>query len=364
MVILANGRSTLHLQPDGGKNLILGVDAGQEAFMGTDALARHGADQSGSVYVAVNVRGLGDALHPHLPGQRRIKPSDMPLTAAGLAMSYARLAGAKEVVLPSDYNHLAPGLQNVADSITERADINRPLKVVCAKDGGRTGRLYDLRQGEPRGSLVFLSGGPDSQMVLDQTTRSNVQRGEPTTTVHIDFGQPAQNGEQKGVDKIVATLSQQLGDTGYGSLFRHIDISIPHIQKAFAGMGEFGYAILRNIIEASYFMGLDIARILRAKEVVHANLLEDVVDLPWLKDFFNGLDAFAKEKRKGAVASPVIDTPKATLFAMADDLLVDLGTSHSCLKGGEEHCGACRACIRRQQAFQGAEVPDTTKYLT
>lgn len=362
--MLANGRSTLNLAEGEGKSVIISVNAGHEAFAETDALARRAAELSGNIYVSVDVCGLGQALRPHLPSQRRIKSSDFPLTTAGIAMSYARLAGAREVVLPSDYNHLAPGLQNVADSITERAEINRPLKVVCAKDGGRTGRLYDLRQGEPRGSLVFLSGGPDSQMVLDQTTRSNVQRGEPTTSVHIDFGQPAQNGEQKGVDKIVATLSQQLGNTGYGSLFRHIDISIPHIQKAFAGMGEFGYAILRNIIEASYFMGLDIARILRAREVVHANLHEDVVDLPWLNNFFTGLDAFAKEKRKGAVASPVIDTPKATLFAMADDLGVDLVTSHSCLRGGEDHCGACRACIRRQQAFQGAEVPDTTKYLT
>jgi 7-cyano-7-deazaguanine synthase len=40
-----------------------------------------------------------------------------------------------------------------------------------------------------------------------------------------------------------------------------------------------------------------------------------------------------------------------------------LNNTWSCLKNEQHHCGQCRACKRRQEAFKYAGIKDNTIYL-
>jgi len=63
------------------------------------------------------------------------------------------------------------------------------------------------------------------------------------------------------------------------------------------------------------------------------------------------------------VLRPFIDLRKEDIVTRAVELGVDLGTTWSCYKGGDTHCGTCGTCVERREAFQIAGVADPTDYL-
>lgn len=61
---------------------------------------------------------------------------------------------------------------------------------------------------------------------------------------------------------------------------------------------------------------------------------------------------------------PFIAFTKAGIAALGSRLGVDFAQTWSCYKGGEIHCGTCGTCVERREAFQLADVPDPTEYLS
>lgn len=60
---------------------------------------------------------------------------------------------------------------------------------------------------------------------------------------------------------------------------------------------------------------------------------------------------------------PFIAMTKAQIASEAARLLVDLGRTWSCYKGGRLHCGKCGTCVERREAFALAGLADPTVYL-
>jgi len=60
---------------------------------------------------------------------------------------------------------------------------------------------------------------------------------------------------------------------------------------------------------------------------------------------------------------PLIATDKAGIARRGAELGIDYGSTWSCYKGGELHCGTCGTCVERREAFLLAGLPDPTIYL-
>lgn len=203
--------------------------------------------------------------------------------------------------------------------------------------------------------FVMLSGGPDSTTLLNEVIRSNLLKEVETRALFINFGQPYLYNELVAARSVAASLKVQLDE-----------INVAGLSHAFMGVGEFGYIILRNVVEATYGIALAYARRHEATGLYHANIKEDVDDLPWLPRFFVRLSELGVSIGEGEqviVHSPYLTVPKSEVFERASEMGVNLESTWSCLRAGLKHCGECRACKRRQMAFTSANISDTTSYL-
>lgn len=202
--------------------------------------------------------------------------------------------------------------------------------------------------------FVVISGGPDSKTLLNEVLRQNVPQNIPTEAIFINFGQPYLLQELTSARKIAAERQVKLNE-----------IVVPGLSHAFIGAGEFGYIIFRNIIEASYGIAASYARYHGGETLYHANLKEDVDDLPWMPEFFARFsDMVNSIQDVGSldIRSPYLSVPKAEVFEHADEMGVGLSETWSCLRPGKIHCGECRSCRRRKQAFKNAGMKDDTQY--
>jgi len=202
--------------------------------------------------------------------------------------------------------------------------------------------------------FCVISGGPDSTTLLNEVLRHNVPQSISTEAIFINFGQPYLLQELTSARRVAEIAKVRLNE-----------IVIPGLSHAFIGDGEFGYVIFRNIIEASYGIAASFARYHGGEALYHANIKEDVDDLPWMPGFFvrfsdmvNSINDVGHLK----IRSPYLTVPKAEVFERADEMNVDLTSTWSCLKPGEIHCGECRSCKRRREAFLLAQMKDETKY--
>lgn len=210
--------------------------------------------------------------------------------------------------------------------------------------------------------LIFsmLSGGPDSATLLNELVRRFYAKAV-VEAIFINFGQPYMAQELLSARHIANVVNVRLHE-----------INVSGISKAFVGKGEkgVGYPILRNLINGMYGIALDFVRFHNGTELHHANIREDVVNLPWLEHFFS---AFAQSSislgtQSGvSVGSEYLSVPKAEVITRASEMMgeVEIASTFSCLTSGTvgTHCGVCRSCRNRRKAFLAAGIEDRTKYL-
>ncbi len=202
--------------------------------------------------------------------------------------------------------------------------------------------------------FCVISGGPDSTTLLNEILRHNVPQSISTEAIFINFGQPYLLQELTSARRVAEIAKVRLNE-----------IVVPGLSHAFIGDGEFGYVIFRNIIEASYGIAASFARYHGGEALYHANIKEDVDDLPWMPEFFARFSDMVNSINDIGhleIRSPYLAVPKAEVFERADKMNVDLTNTWSCLKPGEAHCGGCRSCRRRREAFLLAQMKDETRY--
>ena len=65
-----------------------------------------------------------------------------------------------------------------------------------------------------------------------------------------------------------------------------------------------------------------------------------------------------------SVEAPYLGMTKAEVVKSGLDAGMDYSQTWSCYYAHAEHCGVCRGCINRKDAFKGVGQPDPTTYLT
>ena len=81
------------------------------------------------------------------------------------------------------------------------------------------------------------------------------------------------------------------------------------------------------------------------------------------KAFQHGNEGFGLPHLR--IVTPFIGDNKSAIAREGARLNVPMFTdTWSCYKGGEIHCGTCGTCVERREAFQLAQLEDTTLYLS
>jgi 7-cyano-7-deazaguanine synthase len=223
-------------------------------------------------------------------------------------------------------------------------------------------------------AIVLLSGGVDSTTALAMTQAA----GRRCHALSFGYGQ-RHAVELEAADRVgramgVASSRRveiDLGGIG-GSALTTSAIDVPkgrHDAEIGAGI-PLTYVPARNTIFVAY--ALAVAEILGAAEIVLGINVLDSSGYPdcrpdWLAAMqevaFRGTRA-GSEGRQIRLVAPLIRMSKVDIIRAGTALGVDYSLTHSCYDpdASGAACGACDACHLRRKGFQGAGVPDPTRY--
>jgi len=159
---------------------------------------------------------------------------------------------------------------------------------------------------------------------------------------------------------------------GIGGSALTADIAVPKSRsdEAIAAGIPITYVPARNTIFVAY--ALAVAEITNASEiVVGVNVLDSSGYPDCRPEWLEAMQEVARrgtragsEGRETKIIAPLIQMSKVEIIRAGTALGVDYSLTHSCydpdLSGGA--CGACDACHLRRKGFEGAGVPDPTRY--
>ena len=212
-------------------------------------------------------------------------------------------------------------------------------------------------------SVIILSGG------LDSTTLLYEQRQRIALAITFDYGSNHNARETACARRHCALLGIEhlvidLGFMGqhFGSALTAGADAIPDGDYAESNM-RCTVVPFRNGIMISVACGMAESRGL--KHVLMANHGGDHAIYPDCRPSF--VEAMDKAMQAGTyegvtLMAPYTEIGKADIVRRGTALGIDYGTTYSCYRGGEQHCGTCGTCRERRQAFIDAGVPDPTAY--
>lgn len=72
-----------------------------------------------------------------------------------------------------------------------------------------------------------------------------------------------------------------------------------------------------------------------------------------------------REGKRFTIEAPLLNLTKAEIILLGTRLGVDYSMTHSCYDPSEEGlaCGSCDSCLIRKRGFDGAGIPDPTRYV-
>jgi 7-cyano-7-deazaguanine synthase len=194
-------------------------------------------------------------------------------------------------------------------------------------------------------NVVLLSGGVDSVTLV----HSLAADGVPIQALFLDYGQRGARLERvaseyhcdpQGVELITLDLSS-LGEPFRNVQARKANIPLPH----------------RNLVALS--VGLSFAANLGAGRLFFALTREDTLATPCSSHAFLAqfrlLSGLLGDVQ---LATPFVDMSKADVIRRGEKLGIDYAATYSCMVGQPVHCGRCRQCIGRREAFREASVDE------
>lgn len=200
---------------------------------------------------------------------------------------------------------------------------------------------------------VLLSGGPDSTTLLYELVKTEKM---PVTALFINFGQSFLDRELKCAKKIAKDLEVELDV-----------ISVPNLRYTFFAKGENKRSIIfRGTPEATYGIAAAYIRHNEGTHLWHANIAEDVDDIPNFNEFFINFQKSINALPQSdyfKIEGPYMNVRKAEVIKRGLKIGVPFEDTWSCLEGYKVHCGVCRSCVRRLEAFEKCGVKDPVKYL-
>lgn len=221
-------------------------------------------------------------------------------------------------------------------------------------------------------AVVLLSGG------LDSATTLAIARAEGYAChcLSVDYGQRhraelaaaarvarAQGAAEHHVMKI------DLGGIG-GSALTDMGIAVP-TDGASAGIPA-TYVPARNTIMLA--LGLAFAEVRGAQHLYFGANAVDYSGYPDCRpEYMKAFEALANLATKAAVEgrrltlhTPIINMGKADIIRRGMELNVDYALTVSCYQANDAGlaCGVCDSCRIRRSGFEGANIPDPTRYVS
>ena len=212
-------------------------------------------------------------------------------------------------------------------------------------------------------SIIIYSGG------LDSTTLLYEERERIALAVTFDYGSnhaareiacARRHCEKLGIEHLVIDLAF-IGRYFCSSLTAGAD-AIPEGNYDDENMRS-TVVPFRNGIMLSVACGLAESRGL--KRVLIANHGGDHAIYPDCRpEFVEAMDsAMTAGTYEGVkLLAPYTDITKGDIVKRGVKLGIDYGTTYSCYRGGERHCGRCGTCRERKEAFAEAGIIDPTNY--
>jgi 7-cyano-7-deazaguanine synthase len=218
-------------------------------------------------------------------------------------------------------------------------------------------------------AVVLLSGGLDSATTLAIAR----EQGFVCHALSVDYGQ-RHNAELEAARRVARALGARehrimrvdLAGIG-GSALTDTAIAVP--ESPSEGI-PVTYVPARNTIMLS--LALAWAEVLEARDVfIGVNVLDSSGYPDCRPEFIAAYEALAAVATKAGVEgkpcrihAPLIHWSKAEIISAGRRLGVDYGQTISCYQADAEGraCGRCDACRLRRAGFEGAGLPDPTRY--
>lgn len=194
-------------------------------------------------------------------------------------------------------------------------------------------------------AVLATSGGPGSATALWDLQR----RGFLVECVHVDYGQASAVRELSAA-AVAAAQGKQVGlkQVQIKGFPRELVPSSPQSENRFQ---HYGTLVLSVVWAHAVAVG--------AERVVCAVGAARVIG-----GFAEHLGVHFSQESRDAVAldAPYRECDPAWIVREGHKLGAPLDWTWSCLLGGELHCGICRGCLARREAFAIGGVPDWTDY--
>lgn len=222
---------------------------------------------------------------------------------------------------------------------------------------------------ENRKAVVLVSGGLDSATVLAIAK----DQGYECYTLSFDYGQ-RHRSELAASDRVSdaqgavihKTVKLDLRTIG-GSALTDENIAVPECETLGIPVT---YVPARNTVFLSIALGW--AEVLGASDIFIGVNAVDYSGYPDCRpEFISAFETMANlatkagvEGSKLTIHAPLLNLTKTEIIRRGDQLGVDYGLTVSCYQADDEGeaCGLCDSCRLRRVGFEGAGVPDPTKY--
>ena len=222
-------------------------------------------------------------------------------------------------------------------------------------------------------AIVLLSGGIDSATALAMTHAT----GRRCHALSFRYGQ-RHAVELAAAARVAAALGAashrvidiDLAAIGGSALTDAIPVPKGRSEPEIGTGIPVTYVPARNTIFVAY--AIAVAEVTGSTEIVlGVNVLDSSGYPDCRPEWLAAMQEVARlgtragvEGRGPTLRAPLIRMSKAEIIAAGAALGVDYGLTHSCYDPAPDGaaCGACDACQLRRKGFEGAGVPDPTRY--
>lgn len=208
-------------------------------------------------------------------------------------------------------------------------------------------------------AILLLSGGIDSTTALYKL----VAQGKKVLCLIFDYGQSLikevdvakKNAERLHQDYKVIKIDLSFSGSKCSLISHDTPIATGRTFDQIDGNIPTSYVEFRNGILLSYAVMVaecnNIGKIYGGFNGLHSGQYYDDT-----MDFVKAFEVCANKGTKPSfhveICAPFANVEKSEIVKQGIALGVDYGTTWSCYRNGEEHCGACDSCKQRQRALE------------
>ena len=225
--------------------------------------------------------------------------------------------------------------------------------VVLALSGGLDSvvMLYDYAHEKERMRATCLDfGKPASQREIASAKYHTLQLGVPLDVVPVHGLSVMTLGLASIADQIADELDIKEYETDDGLLLRRARGDQTRVS---------GFYVVMSII--AYY-----AQLLGVERIAFAVTSEQTEDFPGVIQSFaafgKGIRHLNPDAGQVQFETPLASLKKSEVIDKGSKLNVPVDCTWSCLLGGVAHCGKCRQCLSRKEAFKKSKTKDTTVY--